>query len=158
MFGKKSPNIWMRIIKGSSFYCSNNKLSWEPLIKKKKKKIAGACNMTEYSPDEGTSHITSVELQRSASSISWSTTFGSASVLVSPSSSNCLEAIFLKILLIIFPLLVFGRPGAQCILSGAAKAPIWKVEQAWNLESIIMNLYICWTGVLVLIRFHVLIF
>lgn len=36
----------------------------------KKKKIARACNMTEYSPDEGTAHITSVELQRSASSIS----------------------------------------------------------------------------------------
>ena len=42
----------------------------ENLLSKKKKKIAGACNMTEYSPDEGTSHITSVELQRSASSIS----------------------------------------------------------------------------------------
>lgn len=63
----------------------------------------------------------------SARAISWSTTFGSARVLVSPSSSNCLEAIFLRILLIIFPLLVFGRPGAQWTLSGAANAPIWKM-------------------------------
>ncbi|MFS7956485.1 hypothetical protein Hanom_Chr07g00655181 [Helianthus anomalus] len=52
-------------------------------------------------------------IYESASAISWSTTFGSANVLVSPSSSSCLEAIFLNILLIIFPLLVFGRPGAQ---------------------------------------------
>lgn len=67
-------------------------------------------------------------LQQSESAISWSTTFGSASVLVSPSSPNCLEAIFLRILLIIFPLLVFGRPGAQWILSGAANAPIWNLN------------------------------
>lgn len=73
--------------------------------------------------------IHSLWLQESASSISWLTTFGSARVLVSPSSSNCLEAIFLRTLRIIFPLLVFGRPGAQWILSGAAKAPIWNVQQ-----------------------------
>lgn len=60
--------------------------------------------------------------------MSWSTTDGSASVLVSPSSSSCLDAIFLRILLIIFPLRVFGRPGAQWILSGAANAPIWKIH------------------------------
>jgi len=64
-------------------------------------------------------------IYESASAISWSTTFGSANVLISPSSSSCLEAIFLRILLIIFPLLVFGRPGAQWIFSGAANAPIW---------------------------------
>ncbi|KAF4385638.1 hypothetical protein F8388_010194 [Cannabis sativa] len=63
-------------------------------------------------------------LQQLESEMSCSTTFGSARVLVSPSSSNCPEAIFLRILLIIFPLLVFGSPGAQWILSGAANAPI----------------------------------
>ena len=40
-----------------------------------------------------------------------STTPGSASVLVSPNSFVSLEAIFLKILLIIFPDLVLGSPG-----------------------------------------------
>lgn len=50
---------------------------------------------------------------------------GSERVLVSPSSFNCLDAIFLNILRMIFPLLVLGSPGAQWILSGAAKAPIW---------------------------------
>lgn len=63
------------------------------------------------------------------------TTCGSARVLVSPSSSSCLEAIFLRILLIIFPLLVFGSPGAQWILSGAANAPIWNVQQnMWEIS------------------------
>lgn len=73
--------------------------------------------------------------QASESSISWLTTFGSARVLVSPSSSSCLEAIFLRILLIIFPLLVFGSAGAQWILSGAANAPIWNVhKRRWKIS------------------------
>lgn len=58
--------------------------------------------------------------------MSWSTTPGSARVLVSPNSLSCLDAILRRILLIIFPLLVFGSPGAQCILSGAANAPIYQ--------------------------------
>ena len=41
------------------------------------------------------------------------TTLGSASVVVSPKLSGSLAAIFLKILLIIFPDLVLGNPGAN---------------------------------------------
>ena len=52
------------------------------------------------------------------------TTEGSARVEVSPSSSTCPHAIFLNILLIIFPLLVFGSPGAKWSLSGVAIGPI----------------------------------
>ena len=43
---------------------------------------------------------------------------------MSPSCSCSFAAIFLKILLIIFPDLVFGRPGANCIKSGVAIGPI----------------------------------
>lgn len=56
--------------------------------------------------------------------MSWSTTVVSAKVLISPSSSSWLPAIFRKILRMIFPLLVLGSPGAQWITSGAANAPI----------------------------------
>ena len=45
--------------------------------------------------------------------MSESTTDGSASVVVSPRSLCSLAAIFLKILLIILPDLVFGKPGAN---------------------------------------------
>ena len=41
------------------------------------------------------------------------TTEGSASVLVSPSSSRAPDATFLRILLMILPDLVFGRPGTN---------------------------------------------
>ena len=44
------------------------------------------------------------------------TTEGSARVEVSPRSSVSPRAIFLRILLIILPLLVFGSPGANCLL------------------------------------------
>ena len=44
------------------------------------------------------------------SSINFSTTDGSASVDVSPKFSKSFDAIFLNILLIIFPDLVFGKP------------------------------------------------
>ena len=40
------------------------------------------------------------------------TTLGSANVEVSPNSSSCPAAIFLSTRRMIFPLLVFGRPGA----------------------------------------------
>lgn len=50
-------------------------------------------------------------LPRSSSSVS--TTDGSASVDVSPSCSSSLAAIFRSTRRIIFPLLVFGSPGAQ---------------------------------------------
>ena len=53
-----------------------------------------------------------------------STTDGSANVVVSPSSLCSLAAIFLKILLIILPDLVLGKPGANCIRSGVAIGPI----------------------------------
>ena len=43
---------------------------------------------------------------------------------MSPSWSCSLAAIFLKILLIIFPDLVFGSPGLKWIKSGVAKGPI----------------------------------
>lgn len=77
----------------------------------------------------------------SARAISWSTTAGSARVLMSPSSSSCLDAIFLRIRLIIFPLLVFGSPGAQWILSGVANAPIWNfiLNQLVHLYNILVN-------------------
>ena len=42
-----------------------------------------------------------------------STTLGSASVVVSPNCPCSFAAIFLKILLIIFPDLVLGRPGVK---------------------------------------------
>ena len=48
------------------------------------------------------------------------TTLGSAKVVVSPSWSCWFAAIFLKILLIIFPDLVLGSPGEKCIRSGVA--------------------------------------
>lgn len=64
--------------------------------------------------------------------MSWSTTPGSARVLVSPNSLSCLDAILRRILLIIFPLLVFGSPGAQCILSGAANAPIYQCHNLYE--------------------------
>ena len=57
-------------------------------------------------------------------SISCSTTVGSASVVVSPRFSSSLAATLRRIRLIIFPDLVFGRPGANCIISGLANAPI----------------------------------
>lgn len=104
-------------------------------------------NYTDWSPHNNWRSSDSLPsmhkcLQQSASAISWSTIFGSASVLVSPSSFNCLEAIFLKILLIIFPLLVFGRPGAQWILSGAANAPIWNVKHFSSVRPQLINFYI----------------
>ena len=43
---------------------------------------------------------------------------------MSPKLSGSLAAIFLKILLIIFPDLVFGNPGANWIKSGVAIGPI----------------------------------
>ncbi len=55
------------------------------------------------------------------------TTDGSASVEVSPKLSKSLEAIFLKILLIIFPDLVFGKPAVMCIKSGVAIGPIFSL-------------------------------
>ena len=54
----------------------------------------------------------------------FSTTAGSASVDVSPSSSTCPQAIFRRILLMILPLLVLGRPGANWSLSGVAIGPM----------------------------------
>ena len=53
-----------------------------------------------------------------------STTDGSASVVVSPNWSCSFAAIFLSILLIILPDLVFGKLGANCIRSGVAIGPI----------------------------------
>ena len=63
-------------------------------------------------------------VQQSLNSTSVSMTVGSARVEVSPRESSSCEAIFLKIRLIILPLRVFGRAGAHCITSGAAKGPI----------------------------------
>ena len=53
------------------------------------------------------------------------TTDGSASVDVSPKLSKSLEAIFLRILLIILPDRVFGKPAVMCIKSGVAIGPIF---------------------------------
>ena len=53
-----------------------------------------------------------------------STTDGSASVDVSPSWSISLCAIFRRMRRMILPLLVLGRPGANCSLSGVAIGPI----------------------------------
>ena len=44
---------------------------------------------------------------------------------ISPKLLNSFEAIFRKILLIILPDLVFGRPGENCNLSGVAMGPIF---------------------------------
>ena len=55
------------------------------------------------------------------------TTEGSAKVEVSPKFSNSFDAIFLKILLIIFPDLVFGKPAVICIKSGVAIGPIFSL-------------------------------
>ena len=49
-----------------------------------------------------------------------STTVGSAKVEVSPISSVFPAATFRRILLIIFPDLVLGKPGVNCIISGTA--------------------------------------
>ena len=56
--------------------------------------------------------------------MSSSTIEGSESVVVSPKFSNSLFAIFLKILLIIFPDLVLGKSLVNCITSGLAIFPI----------------------------------
>ena len=61
------------------------------------------------------------------SSIKLSTTDGSANVEVSPKFSKSFEAIFLRIRLIIFPDLVFGRPAVICIKSGVAIGPIFSL-------------------------------
>ena len=53
-----------------------------------------------------------------------STTLGSDNVLVSPKLSSSPLKIFLKILRIIFPLLVFGRSSTTNTAFGAAKGPI----------------------------------
>ena len=53
-----------------------------------------------------------------------STTLGSANVVVSPKLSGSLAAIFLKILLIIFPDRVFGKLEENWITSGVAIGPI----------------------------------
>ena len=50
--------------------------------------------------------------------------------MVSPNSLYSLAAIFLKILLIIFPDLVFGKLGANCIISGVANGPICFLTQS----------------------------
>ena len=60
------------------------------------------------------------------------TTEGSASVDISPKSSNSFSAIFLNILLIIFPDLVFGNPFVKCIKSGVAIGPICFLTQFFN--------------------------
>ena len=52
------------------------------------------------------------------------TTVGSNNVEVSPKSEKFPSAIFLRILRIILPDLVFGRPETNCILSGFAIGPI----------------------------------
>ena len=57
-------------------------------------------------------------------SISVCTTPGSASVDVSPSWSSSPLAILRRILRMIFPDLVLGRPGAQWMASGVAMGPI----------------------------------
>ena len=49
------------------------------------------------------------------------------SVDVSPKLSKSLEAIFLRILLIILPDLVFGKPEVMCIKSGVAIGPIFSL-------------------------------
>ena len=59
-----------------------------------------------------------------ASSTKLSTTLGSAKVDVSPRLLISPSAIFLNILRIIFPDLVFGKAGVYCILSGFAWGPI----------------------------------
>ena len=60
-------------------------------------------------------------------SIKLFTTDGSASVDVSPKLSKSLEAIFLRILLIIFPDRVFGKPAVMCTKSGVAIGPIFSL-------------------------------
>ena len=57
-------------------------------------------------------------------SISCSATVGSASVVVSPRFSSSSRDLA-EIRLIIFPDLVFGRPGANCIISGLANTDIF---------------------------------
>ena len=52
--------------------------------------------------------------------------------MVSPSCPCSFAAIFLKILLIIFPDLVFGRPGVKCIKSGVASGPICFLTQSFK--------------------------
>jgi acetyl-CoA synthetase len=61
-----------------------------------------------------------------------STTVGSAKVVVSPNWSCSFAAIFLSILLIIFPDLVFGKLGANCIKSGVAIGPICFLTQSFK--------------------------
>ena len=53
-----------------------------------------------------------------------STMLGSASVVVSPKLFNSFSAIFLKILRMIFPDLVFGKSYQNCMESGFAIGPI----------------------------------
>lgn len=53
-----------------------------------------------------------------------STTDGSSRVEVSPKFESSPSAIFRKILLMIFPLLVFGNPVTNWILSGFAMGPM----------------------------------
>ena len=60
------------------------------------------------------------------------TTLGSAKVVVSPNWSCSFAAIFLRILLIILPDLVFGSPGENCIKSGVAIGPICFLTQSFK--------------------------
>ena len=64
-------------------------------------------------------------------SIKLSTTEGSAKVEVSPKFSKSLEAIFLKILLIIFPDLVFGKPA---VITGVHPSPLSASRGFFNSE------------------------
>ena len=58
------------------------------------------------------------------------TTLGSAKVDVWPKLSGSFAAIFLKILLMILPDLVFGNPGVKWIKSGVASGPICFLTQS----------------------------
>lgn len=65
------------------------------------------------------------------------TTAGSAKVLISPNSSNLPLAIFLKILLIILPLLVLGKPLTTNHLLGTLNAAILFLINNYKSDSIL---------------------
>src|SRR5690606_24173721 len=68
--------------------------------------------------------------------IHWSTTAGSASVVVSPMFSSSLAAILRRMRRMILPERVLGRPGANWMISGRAKGPIsWRTQSTNSLRS-----------------------
>ena len=71
-----------------------------------------------------------------------STTLGSSKVLVSPKLLKSFEAIFLSILLIIFPDLVLGRPFTNWIFSTFAIGPTFFTNKLFISAFVLISSFI----------------